>query len=207
MSGLGPTLLVALYIACELIANITAGRAVEVAGISAPGGVFIYALTFTLIDLVNERLGKRGAQRVVLAAFVANLLLALYASLILALPVPSFFNRQDAFLTVLGATPRIIGASLSAYLVSSFIDVEIFAAWKARVGGYKWARVLISNSVSTGVDSAVFVVLAFAGTLPLFPLIVGQYLIKMAVTVCSLPLIYATRFIEVSGEQAEASSN
>jgi len=207
VSGFGPTLLVALYIACELIANITAGRAVEVAGISAPGGVFIYALTFTLIDLVNERLGKRGAQRVVLAAFVANLLLALYASLILALPVPSFFNRQDAFLAVLGATPRIIGASLSAYLVSSFIDVEIFAAWKARVGGYKWARVLISNSVSTGVDSAVFVVLAFAGTLPLFPLIVGQYLIKMAVTVCSLPLIYATRFIEVSGGQAEASSN
>jgi uncharacterized integral membrane protein (TIGR00697 family) len=204
---LGPTLLVALYIACELIANITAGRAVEVVGISAPGGVFIYALTFTLIDLVNERLGKRGAQRVILAAFAANLLLALYTSLILALPVPSFFTRQDAFLTVLGATPRIIGASLSAYLVSSFIDVEIFAAWKARVGGYKWARVLLSNAVSTGVDSVVFVALAFAGTLPLLPLIVGQYLIKMAVTVCSLPLIYATRFIEGSGEQAEASSN
>ena len=206
MSGLGPTLLVALYIACELIANITAGRAIDVVGISAPGGVFIYALTFTLIDLVNERLGKRGAQRVILAAFAANILLALYTSLILALPVPSFFTHQDAFRTVLGATPRIIAASLSAYLVSSFIDIEIFAAWKTRVGGYKWVRVLLSNVVSTGVDSIVFVVLAFAGTLPLLPLIEGQYIIKMMITICSLPLIYATRFMEVSGEHAGSSS-
>ena len=206
MKGLGPTLLVALYIACELIANITAGRTVDFAGISAPGGVFIYALTFTLIDIVNERMGKRGARRVVVAAFAANGLLALYTSLILVLPAPPFFHNQESFSTVFGATPRIIGASLTAFLVSSFVDVEIFAAWKERIGSHKWARVLLSNTVSTGVDSAVFVSLAFAGNLPLVPLIAGQYFIKMAVTVVSIPLIYLAKFIDPSGRNAEPSS-
>jgi queuosine precursor transporter len=205
LNGFGTTFLVAIYIACELIANVTAGRAVDLAGISAPGGVYIYALTFTLIDLVNERMGKRGAQRVVIAAFAANALLALYTSIVLILPAPSFFRQQEAFATVFGATPRIIAASLAAFLVSSFIDVEIFAAWKNRVGSHKWARVLMSNTVSTAIDSAVFVGIAFAGKLPLLPLITGQYIIKMAVTVVSIPLIYATGSIGGGKENAESS--
>ena len=196
---MGTIVLIALYIACELIANITAAKPVSVFGIVAPGGVFIYALTFTLIDLVNERLGKPGAQRVVYAAFAANMLFALYATFVLMLPSPPFFTNEQAFASVLGSTPRIVAASLLAYLVSSLIDVEIFAAWKRKVRGHKWARVLASNAVSTGLDSALFVIIAFAGTLPLTPLIVGQYLIKMAVTVISVPLIYVARYVPVQG--------
>lgn len=202
MNGLGTTLIVTLYVACELIANITAGRAVSLFGLTAPGGVFIYALTFTLIDLINEGLGKAGAQRVIAGAFAANILFALYTTLVLALPAPAFFRSGDAFAVVLGATPRIVMASLTAYVVSSLIDVEIFAAWKRRVGGYKWVRVVASNAVSTGIDSALFVAIAFAGSLPLLPLIFGQYLIKMAVTVVSLPLIYATKGISAGTEKS-----
>jgi hypothetical protein len=53
-------------------------------------------------------------------------------------------------------------------------------------------RVLVSNGIATGLDSVVFVAIAFYGSLPLIPLIAGQYAIKMAVTVVSLPLIYVT---------------
>lgn len=189
------TLLIAVYVACELIANITANKPLSVFGVVAPGGVFIYAITFTLIDLLNERMGKAGARRIVYAALAANLLFALYATLVVALPSPPFYTGQDAFAAVLGSTPRIVGASLLAYLVSSLIDVEVFAFWKERVRGPRWARVLVSNAASTAVDSALFVAVAFAGTLPLLPLIGGQYLIKMAVTVVSIPLIYAARTV------------
>jgi hypothetical protein len=189
MSGI---LLVALYVACEIIANITANKPVSIFGLAAPGGVFIYAITFTLIDLINERLGRQGARRVVYAAFAANLLFALYGTLIVALPSPPYFTHQDAFAAVLGSTPRIVGASLFAYLVSSLIDVEVFAFWKERIRGPKWVRVVASNAVSTLIDSALFVAAAFGGIMPLLPLIGGQYLVKMAVTVVSIPLIYAT---------------
>jgi hypothetical protein len=172
-------------------------------GVSAPGGVFIYAVTFTLIDLINERLGKARAQTVVAAAFAANILLALYSTLIISLPSPSFFTGDEAFRTVFGSTPRIVGASLVAYVISSLTDVEIFAAWKRRMGGYKWARVLVSNAVSTGVDSIIFVVVAFGGVLPIWSLIVGQYIIKMGVTVVSIPLIYATRYLKTSNEATD----
>lgn len=52
--------LAGLYIACEIIAHVTAAKPVTVFGLTAPGGVFIYALTFSLIDLLQERLGRDG---------------------------------------------------------------------------------------------------------------------------------------------------
>jgi uncharacterized integral membrane protein (TIGR00697 family) len=187
------TILIGLYIACELIANVTASKPVQLGGIVVPAAIFIYTITFTLIDLINESLGKQGAQKVILAAFIANLLLAAYAQLAVALPPAPFYSGQEAFAGVLGSTPRIVFASLTAYLLSSLIDAEIFTFWRARIKGLKWTRVLVSNAISTWVDSVVFITFAFYGTLPIWILIKGQYMIKMAITLLSLPLIYLVK--------------
>ena len=187
------TILIGLYIACELIANVTASKPVQLGGIVVPAAIFIYTLTFTLIDLINESLGKQGARKVILAAFIANLLLAAYAQLAVALPPAPFYSGQEAFAGVLGSTPRIVFASLTAYLLSSLIDAEIFTFWRARIKGLKWTRVLVSNAISTWVDSVVFITFAFYGTLPIWILIKGQYMIKMAITILSLPLIYPVK--------------
>jgi hypothetical protein len=184
-------LLIALYVACELIANVTASKPVTLGPLTVPSAVFIYTLTFTLIDLINEILGKARARRVIYSTLAANLLLAAYCRLAIALPAASFYKNSGAFASVLGSTPRIVVASLIAYFVSSLIDTHIFAWWKEKMGGAKWLRVLASNAVSTAVDSAVFIGLAFAGVMPVLGLMKGQYAVKMAVTVLSLPLIYA----------------
>ena len=192
--------LVGLYVACELIANVTASKPVQLGGIVVPAAIFIYAITFTLIDLINESFGKRGARKVILAAFLANLLLAAYTHLAVALPAAPFYTGQVAFAGVLGSTPRIVFASLAAYLISSFIDAELFALWKARVHGPRWLRVLVSNFVSTGIDSVAFISLAFYGVMPTGGLIRGQYVVKMAITLISLPLIYLVRSTRQRGE-------
>ncbi len=187
------TILIGLYVACELIGNVTASKPVQLGGMVVPAAIFIYTLTFTLIDLINESLGKQGARRVIWAAFIANLLLAGYSYLAVILPHPSFYSGQEAFAGVFGNTPRIVIASLTAYLLSSLIDTEIFAFWRIHVQGPKWARVLVSNAFSTGMDSVVFITLAFYGIMPIWMLIKGQYVVKMAITIGSLPLIYLVK--------------
>ena len=187
------TLLTGTYVACELIGNVAANFPVSLLGgrLTVPGGVFIYALTFTLIDLVNEQLGKVRARRVVYTAFFANVLLAAYTIFLAALPGVATAPQGGA--RVLSGTPRIVVAGLAAYLVSSLLDVHIFAWWRRRGDHKPWARVLVSNTLSTLVDSALFITLAFAGIYPIAPLIIGQYLVKMTMTVASLPLIYLYR--------------
>lgn len=183
---------VCLYVACEIIANVTAGRPVSIFGIVVPSAVFIYTLTFTLVDVIHEIYGKEGSRKVILGAFFANILLAVYTYLVIHLPAPGFFTDAKSYETVFGTTPRIVFASLTAYLISSMVDVEIYHLWKKRVRKAKWSRVLASNSVSTLVDSFVFITIAFAGVMPILPLIAGQYIVKMVITVLSLPLIYTT---------------
>jgi uncharacterized integral membrane protein (TIGR00697 family) len=197
------TILIGLYIACELIANVTASKPVQLGGMVVPAAIFIYTLTFTLIDLINESLGKEGARKVILTAFLANLLLAAYVQLAVMLPPAAFYSGQEAFSGVLGSTPRIVFASLTAYLISSLIDAEIFSFWRARVQRFKWTRVLVSNAISTWVDSVIFITLAFYGTMPVWILIKGQYVIKMAITLLSLPLIY---LVKSSGKFGATSS-
>jgi uncharacterized integral membrane protein (TIGR00697 family) len=188
---LADTVLVGLYVGAELAANVTEAKPIDLLGLTVDGGTLIYALTFTLIDLINERLGKRGAQKVITAAVAANLLLAAYVQLTIRLPYPSFFQDQASYEQILGATPRIVAASLIAFFLASFVDTEIYAWLRARIHGYRWLSVLGSNAVATLLDSVLFIGLAFYGRFPLVPLILGNYTIKMMVTALSLPLIYA----------------
>jgi len=198
-------LIISLYVACELIANVTASKPIALGRIVVPSAVFIYTLTFTLIDLINETLGRKRARQVIYGTFAANVLLALYLQLAIFLPSASFYANQEAFASVLGATPRIVAASLAAYLVSSLIDTHVFAWWKQRVGRARWLRVLVSNSVSTAIDSVLFITIAFYGVMPLIALVEGQYLVKMTVTVISLPLIYLVKSRKFNAEGRDVS--
>jgi uncharacterized PurR-regulated membrane protein YhhQ (DUF165 family) len=100
-------LIVALYVACELIVNTSAAKPVGLPGnIMVPATRFVYALTFTLVDLVNDQLGKRGARHVVRAAFISNVLSAGYIQFAIWFP-PAFsygVEGQVAFASVLGST-------------------------------------------------------------------------------------------------------
>jgi len=189
--SLADTLVVGLYVGAELAANVTETKPIRFLGLVVDGGTLIYAVTFTLLDLIHERQGKKGAQKVVVAAFAANLLLAAYVHLTIQLPYPSFYEGQASYQQVLGATPRIVAASLTAFFLASLVDTEVYAWLKTRIDGYRWVPVLGSNAVGTLLDSVLFISLAFYGRYPLLPLIVGNYTIKMTVTALSLPLIYA----------------
>jgi len=189
--SLASTLLVGIYIGAELAANVTEAKPVVVFGLTVDGGTLIYALTFTLIDLIHERQGTRGAQKVILAAFAANAVLGAYVALTVWLPFPTFFDGQESYQRVLGQTPRIVASSMAAFLLASLLDTEVYGWLKRKGLGYRWTRVLMSNAAGTLLDSILFITLAFYGVFPLLPLIFGNYAIKMGVTVLSLPLIYA----------------
>ncbi len=192
---------VGLFIACEIISNVTAAKPVQLGPIVVPAAIFLYAITFTLLDVLHREVGYKGLRTVIWAGFAANALLAFYAWFAVALPAARFYPHAEAFSSVLGSTPRIVIASLTAYLVASFTDREIYHWVVVRWGAKPWLRVITSNAVSTLIDSILFITIAFAGVFPIWKLILGQYIIKMVVAVLSLPLVYVTR-----GREEEDSS-
>ncbi len=190
-------MLVGLYITFQLIADVTATKIVDIAGITLPAGTFIFALTFTWRDALHKRLGREWARAAIITAAAANIVMALYFWLAIGLPPAPFWGGQDSFAAVLGFVPRITAASIIAEVISELLDTEVYHVLARRIPGrHQWLRVLGSNGISLPVDSAVFVTLAFAGTMPaagLVSIALGQIAFKMAVTVVSIPLIYLVR--------------
>lgn len=182
--------LTAGYLLCQIIADVTASKMVDLFGIYVPAAVFIYALTFTLRDVVHKQLGKRQAVFMVLTAGVVNVLMAAYFMLTVALKPAPFWQNQEAYNLILGVVPRVVGASILSEMISELIDTEVYHRIKHLA---PWKRVLGSNAVSLPIDSLIFVPVAFAGTMPVAALIsvmLGQILLKSVITVLSIPLIY-----------------
>ncbi len=187
-------ILVGIYVALQLIADVTATKIVDIGGITLPGGSLVFALTFTWRDMLHKRLGKEWAQAAIWTAAIANVGMAAYFLLTINLPSAQFWGGQDAFVQTLAIVPRITIASIIAELVSELIDTEVYHRLMHRVSErHQWARVLGSNAVSLPIDSLIFGAIAFLGTMPLAgisAIVLGQVVFKAVVTLVSLPMIY-----------------
>ncbi len=190
-------LVVAAYVAAQILADIGSLKIALVAGFSIDGGTFVYPLTFTLRDMVHKQLGRRAARTIIVAAGAINLLMAAYFAFLTRLPADPSWELQAAFAGVLNPVWRIVVASIAAELISELLDTEIYHAWVERVTRrYQWARVLVSNSVSVPVDSLVFCWGAFGGVLPtavVWSIFWSNVLVKGLTTLVSLPGIYLVK--------------
>ncbi len=159
---------------------------------SAPAGVLVFPLAYIINDVIAEVWGYRKARLIIWAGFGVNLLAVLFFSLgIVATPAP-FYGAQEAFSAVLGNTPRIVAASLLAYLVGSFINAYIMSRFKVITRGKGFSlRAIVSTLVGEGADSLIFITVAFAGIFPagvLFTMVLTQAIIKTVYEIAVLPL-------------------
>ena len=183
--------LISLFIASLTIASVLAFKIIHIFGLFVPAGVLAYAVTFVCTDVISEVWGKERAQATVLGGFAALIAVLILVQLSLAWPRAPFWNQEDAFQAILGSTTRIIIASFAAYLVSQLHDVWAFHFWKNRTNGrHLWLRNTHSTAVSQLIDSFLFITIAFYGIMPIWPLIVGQWIIKFAIAALDTPVVY-----------------
>ena len=187
--------LVAIFITCLIAANITAVKLISVFDLLLPAAIVIFPVSYILGDVLTEVYGYRETRRVIWLGFGCNLIVVATIWLGLVLPAASFWDGQEAYERILGATPRILGASFLAYLVGEFANAFVLAKMKiATRGRWLWTRTIGSTLVGQGLDSLVFITLAFVGEMPLAALvglIVTQWLVKSAYEAAATPLTYA----------------
>jgi len=190
-------IVVGVYIAIQMLADILSLRILLIAGMSVDGGTLVYPLAFTIRDLLHRLAGKAVARTVVVLAAGINIFMVFMFWLVSVLPPDMTIGMQDSFGQVLVPFWRIVFASIIAEVISGILDGEVYEKWQNRFGKEKvWGRVLSSNAVSIPVDSFAFSFLAFYGQMPLeivVSIFVSNMVIKFIVGSLSLPIIYATK--------------
>jgi uncharacterized integral membrane protein (TIGR00697 family) len=191
----------AIFISCLIAANITAVKLVSVSGLVLPAGIVIFPISYIFGDILTEVYGYRQARRVIWLGFLCNLLVVVAIWVGQVLPPASFWNGQAAYERILGYTPRLLLASFLAYLVGEFANSFVMAKMKiATQGRWLWTRTIGSTLIGEGLDSLVFMTIAFVGEIPMAVLalaIVTQWLAKSAYEAAVTPLTYvAVRFLK-----------
>ncbi len=186
--------LVAVFVTCLITANITAVKLVLIQGLVLPAAVVIFPISYIVGDVLTEVYGYGRARKVIWLGFLCNLVVVAAVWIGQILPAAPFWDGQAAYERILGYAPRLLLASFLAYLVGEFANAYVLARMKiATHGRWLWLRTIGSTVVGQGLDSLVFITVAFAGSIPgmaLVTAVVVQWLAKTAYEAAATPLTY-----------------
>ena len=187
--------LAVLFVTLLIVSNIIAVKIIEVGGHILPAAIVLFPITYILGDILTEVYGFRFARRVIWLGFLCNAVAVVGFWVGGLLPVAPFWHDQDAYGAILGYTPRLLVASLAGYLVGEFSNSIVLSRMKvATKGRWLWTRTIGSTVVGEGVDSAVFITLAFAGTpagAAVGDLVLTQWTVKVLYEAAATPFTYA----------------
>lgn len=159
-------------------------------------GILPYPITFLITDIVSEIYGKKKANQMVTAGIFASLFSLLIVYVGKVVPATSWSPVSDSlFTTVFGATALAVFASMMAYLLAQYVDIQIYHFWKrVTKGKHLWLRNNFSTFLSQFIDtfSVLFLLCSF-GLIEweLFGgLLLGGFLFKVLVAALDTPLLY-----------------
>jgi uncharacterized integral membrane protein (TIGR00697 family) len=195
----GYEVIIGVFAGLIVTAQILANKTVTILEFTVPAGVLVYSTSYLLTDVLAEFHGKKEAKKAVWSGFMGSILLVLSINIAISWPGAAFWKGQEAFAQTLGSTWRIVAASLGAYLVSQNLDVFLFHKIRERTGESKlYLRNILSTGISQFVDTVIFIVIAFYGVMPIVPLIIGQYFIKLGIAALDTPFLYSVKYFKNS---------
>ena len=181
-----------------IVANIQVIQTIELFGFTATLGNIVYASSFLVTDILSENYGKKEANKAIWIGFFSLIAMTILMNLALFFKPTSEAFSQDTYKsieTIFSFMPRIVLASLVAYILSQKHDIWAFHFWKKRFSSTRtlWIRNNLSTMVSQLLDSLIFTVIAFYGVFEmeiLIEIFATTYLLKWLVAASDTPFIY-----------------
>lgn len=190
------------FVSVLLISNVASTKIVDLKYFTFDGGTLLFPLSYIFGDILTEVYGYKRSRGVIWLGFFMALLMSVVFIVVGKLPAAGDWNNQAAYDAILGLTPRIVLASLTAYFFGEFSNSFILAKMKVWTKGkWLWTRTIGSTLIGQLVDSTIFILIAFAGILPnslLFTLIISNYLFKTGIEILFTPITYKiVKFLKV----------
>ncbi len=187
-------LITGLFVAVLLISNIASSKIVEIWKFTFDGGTILFPLSYIFGDILTEVYGYRKSRRVIWIGFFCAFLMSLTLGLVGLIKPASGWEFQEAYMRILGQTPRIVAASLIAYFAGEFSNSFVLAKMKIVTKG-KWlfTRTIGSTIIGEGIDTIIFVVIAFLGVYAnslVLLIIISNYIFKVSLEIIFTPLTY-----------------
>jgi len=181
-----------LFAACLVISNILDTKFFHIGQTAFPAGIILFPIVYVFGDIFTEVYGYAQSRKAIWTGFFSLLLAVLSFEIARRLPPAAFWDHQEAFDLILGKVPRIVAASITAYFAGEFTNSYVLAKLKLFQKGKSMPiRFVGSTLLGQAVDTFVFIVIAFAGTMTVFDMFivfVSAWLFKVVWEIIALPL-------------------
>lgn len=190
-----------LFNVCLIAANLLETKVIQVCGITVTAGLLVFPVSYIINDCIAEVWGFRKARLIIWSGFAMNFFVVMLGLAAVALPAAPFWEGEEHFNFVFGMAPRIVVASLAAFLVGSFLNAYVMSKMKLASGGRHFSlRAILSTVVGETADSLIFFPVAFGGIIvwqELLLMMCIQIILKSMYEVVILPItIRVVRFIK-----------
>jgi queuosine precursor transporter len=187
-------LIMAIFVTVLIVSNIASTKILVLGPFTFDGGTILFPLAYIFGDVLTEVYGYRASRRVIWTGFACLALTAVTLGIVDVLPPAADWTLQSAYHAILGQTPRLVLGSLAAYWAGEFINSYALAKIKIFTAGrWLWLRTIGSTIFGEGVDTCVFLLVAFLGVLPndlLWSIFISNYVFKVGVETLFTPLTY-----------------
>jgi uncharacterized integral membrane protein (TIGR00697 family) len=159
--------LTGLFTATLLISNVLNCKVIRVGPLPFTGGLIMFPLAALFGDVLTEVYGYAESRKVIWTGLGSLVLFVVMIEICGVLPADPLWTHPGAYDVILGAVPRIVAASLTAYFVGEFSTSYVLAKCKVRTrGSFMFLRFVLSTLIGQFIDSATFEVVAFSGRMP-----------------------------------------
>ena len=181
-----------LFNLCLIAANLLETKVIQVGSLTVTAGLLVFPISYIINDCIAEVWGFKKARLIIWSGFAMNFFVVGLGLIAVAIPAAPFWEGEEHFDFVFGMAPRIVAASLMAFLVGSFLNAYVMSKMKIASQGRNFsARAILSTIVGETADSLIFFPIAFGGIIAWKELLIMmglQIVLKSMYEVIILPV-------------------
>ena len=181
-----------LFNVCLIAANLLETKVIQVGSLTVTAGLLVFPISYIINGCIAEVWGFKKARLIIWSGFAMNFFVVALGLIAVAIPAAPFWEGEEHFNFVFGMAPRIVAASLMAFLVGSFLNAYVMSKMKVASQGRNFsARAIWSTVVGETADSLIFFPVAFGGVIAWKELLIMmgiQIVLKSMYEVIILPV-------------------
>ena len=181
-----------LFNVCLIAANLLETKVIQLGSLTVTAGLLVFPISYIINDCIAEVWGFKKARLIIWSGFAMNFFVVALGLIAVAIPAAPFWEGEEHFNFVFGMAPRIVAASLMAFLVGSFLNAYVMSKMKVASQGRNFsARAIWSTVVGETADSLIFFPVAFGGVIAWKELLIMmgiQIVLKSMYEVIILPV-------------------
>ena len=181
-----------LFNVCLIAANLLETKVIQIGSLTVTAGLLVFPISYIINDCIAEVWGFKKARLIIWSGFAMNFFVVALGLIAVAIPAAPFWEGEEHFDFVFGMAPRIVAASLMAFLVGSFLNAYVMSKMKvASRGRHFSARAILSTLAGETADSFIFFPVAFGGIIAWRELLIMmciQIILKSMYEVIILPV-------------------